>query len=162
MKHLMRYEGYTTSQRVDDLLDKISNYGLNSLNKLEKDFLDAHKMGKEEEIHKKLTKKENESVFIDDSGLFRYEFDYLDYSNGELQYHGIIYVPDLKLPNGKILKGELHGYIKYTPETEFISPEFYYYTKNGKTYEIFDFCNGIEYELDSFLDYVVSDIRNKE
>lgn len=38
MKHLMRYENYTASERVDDVLDKISKYGIKSLTKLEKDF----------------------------------------------------------------------------------------------------------------------------
>jgi hypothetical protein len=41
MKHLMRYEGYTSKERVDDILDKISKYGMKSITKLEKDFLDS-------------------------------------------------------------------------------------------------------------------------
>ena len=28
MKHLMRYEGYSSKERVDDILDKISKYPL--------------------------------------------------------------------------------------------------------------------------------------
>ena len=28
MKHLMRYEGYTSNERTDDILDKISKYGI--------------------------------------------------------------------------------------------------------------------------------------
>jgi hypothetical protein len=39
MKHLMRYEGYTSTERVDDILDKISKYGIKSLTQLEKEFL---------------------------------------------------------------------------------------------------------------------------
>ena len=39
--------------------------------------------------------------------------------------------------------------------------------RNPKTGEeiqldVFDFCNGVEYELDSFIDYVVSEIENTE
>ena len=49
MKHLMRYEGYTVQQRVDDILDKISKYGMSSLRPDELDFLNAHKTGTEEE-----------------------------------------------------------------------------------------------------------------
>ncbi len=162
MKHLMRYEGYTTQQRVDDLLDKISKYGIKSLTQLEKEFLDAHKTGSEEEAHKKLTKSESENVFVDDTGLFRFEFDHCEDFGDEWNYHGVIYVPDLKLPNGKVLKGKLNGYIVYHHETGIIIPEFYYQTANGTTYEIFDFCSGNEYELDSFLDYVVSEIENED
>ena len=94
MKHLMRYEGYTTQQRVDDLLDKISNYGINSLNKLEKDFLDAHKMGKEEEVHNILTKKESECTFEDDSGMIRFEFDKIEKGGTLTQFKGYMFRPD--------------------------------------------------------------------
>ena len=41
MKHLMRYEGYTSMERVDDILDKISKYGIESLSINEKNFLDG-------------------------------------------------------------------------------------------------------------------------
>jgi hypothetical protein len=55
----MRYEGYTSNERTDDILDKISKYGIKSLTSLEKEFLDAHKSGQEEEYHDKLAKSEN-------------------------------------------------------------------------------------------------------
>jgi hypothetical protein len=42
MKHLMRYENYTSTERMDDILDKISKYGIDSLSDLEKEFLDSH------------------------------------------------------------------------------------------------------------------------
>jgi len=159
MKHLMRYEGYTTQQRVDDLLDKISNYGINSLNKLEKDFLDAHKMGKEEEVHNILTKKESECTFEDDSGMFRFEFDKIEKVDDEFRYYGTIYLPNLTI-GGKVISGKLYGYILYHTSSGFISPEFYK-SENGTDYEIFDFCSGSEYELDSFLEYVISEIEQK-
>jgi len=162
MKNPIRDDGYTTNQRVDDLLDKISKYGINSLNQLEKDFLDSHKFGNEEELHRKLIKKESETVFVDDTGLFRFEFNTCDELGEEWQYHGVLYLPDLRLPNGKILKGKLNGYISYFHEVGLTVSEFYYHTSNGKIYEAFDFCEGFEYELDLFLDYVVSEIENKE
>ena len=28
-------------------------------------------------------------------------------------------------------------------------------------YDVFEFCNGLEYELDSFIDYVVSELDDK-
>jgi hypothetical protein len=155
----MRYEGYTTQQRVDDLLDKISNYGINSLNKLEKDFLDAHKMGKEEEVHNILTKKESECTFEDDSGMFKFEFDKLEKVEDEFRYYGTIYLPSLTI-GGKVISGKLYGYILYHTLSGFISPEFYK-SENGLDYEIFDFCSGNEYELDSFLEYVITEIEQK-
>ena len=39
MKHLMRYENYTASERLDDILDKINEVGYNNLTESEKEFL---------------------------------------------------------------------------------------------------------------------------
>jgi len=159
MKHLMRYEGYTTSQRVDDILDKISKYGMKSLTQLEKDFLDAHKLGREEEIHKILTKEESENVFEDDNGLFRFELQSISIHEYERHYNGILTCPDLKI-NGKTFKGRLSGTIIHVPATGVIIPDFFYETSNGN-YDVFDFCEGNEYELDSFVDYVASELENR-
>ena len=159
MKHLMRYEGYTTSQRVDDILDKISKYGMKSLSPLEKDFLDSHKLGKEEEIHKILTKEESENVFEDDNGLFKFELESITNKGYERHYNGILTCQDLKI-NGKTIKGRLSGTIVHILSTGVIIPDFFYET-NNENYDIFDFCEGNEYELDSFVDYVASELENR-
>lgn len=159
MKHLMRYEGYTTSQRVDDILDKISKYGMKSLSPLEKDFLDSHKSGKEEEFHKILTKEESENVFEDDNGLFKFELESIKVDGYERHYNGTFTCPDLKI-NGKTIKGRISGSIVHIPETGVVIPDFFYESNNG-TYDIFDFCEGSEYELDSFVDYVASELENR-
>ena len=72
MNHLMRYEGYSSSERMDDVLDKISKYGISSLTQLEKEFLDSHKSGSEKESHDKISKEESETIFEDD--YFKFEF----------------------------------------------------------------------------------------
>ena len=64
-----------TALSMDDILDKISKYGIKSLTPLEKEFLDSHKSGKQEELHDKLAKSESETTFEDDNGLFKFEFD---------------------------------------------------------------------------------------
>lgn len=164
MKHLMRYEGYTSKERVDDILDKISKYGIKSLTPLEKEFLDSHKLGKEEELHDKLAKSENENTFEDDNGYFKFEFDSCEDYGDEVHYIGTIYVPDLELINGKKIEGRLVGRI-VVYENGSISPDFYSIEKDHRTndnYDVFEFCNGIEYELDSFLDYVVSELEQKD
>lgn len=159
MKHLMRYEGYTTSQRVDDILDKISKYGIKSLSSLEKEFLDAHKLGKEEDIHKILTREESENVFEDDNGLFKFELESITKNGDERHYNGIFTCPDLKI-NGKTIKGRLSGTIIHITDTGVVIPDFFYETNSGN-YDIFDFCEGIEYELDNFVDYVASELENR-
>ena len=42
------------------------------------------------------------------------------------------------------------------------SPDFYCYIDENLYYDVFEFCNGLEYELDSFIDYVVSELENEE
>ncbi len=163
MKHLMRYEGYTSKERVDDILDKISKYGIKSLSWLEKEFLDSHKSGKEEELHDKLAKEESETVFEDDMGYFKFEHSETEDYGDEFHYIGTLYVPDLEFPNGTKIKGRLEGRIVVYQNGQ-ISPDFYSVKKDpssGDNYDVFEFCNGLEYELDSFLDYVVSELQDK-
>lgn len=153
MKHLMRYEGYTSNERMDDILDKISKYGIISLTPLEKEFLDSHKAGVEKETHDKMSNEESETIFEDDYFKFKFET-WEDYDN-EQHYIGTLYVPDLE-SGGKIIEGCLEGrIIKF--ENGSISPDFY--SKEG--YDIFEFCGGLEYELDSFIDYVIAQIEEK-
>lgn len=155
MKHLMRYEGYDTQERLNDILDKISKYGMKSLTPLEKEFLDSHSSNKQGEVHDKIAREENESVFEDDSGRFRFEYKDTEDFGDEIHYIGTLYVPDLDLGNSKSIEGRLEGRIV-----------FY---KNGQTslefdkddYDVFEFCNGLEYELDSFVDYVIGELEKK-
>jgi hypothetical protein len=164
MKHLMRYEGYTSNERTDEILDKISKYGMKSITPLEKEFLDSHKLGKEEELHDKLVKSETENIFEDDNGHFKFEFDSCEDYGDELHYLGILYVPDLELENGKRIEGRLEGRI-VVYENGQVSPDFYSMQKDPKSldhYDVFEFCNGLEYELDSFIDYVVSELEQKD
>ncbi len=167
MKHLMRYEGYTSKERADEVLDKISKYGIKSLTPLEKEFLDSHKSGKQEELHDKLIKSEIETTFEDDNGLFKFEFESCEDYGDEVHYIGTLYVPDIVWSVGDKLKkieGRLGGRIVVYSNGQ-ISPDFYSIEKDpksGENYDVFEFCNGLEYELDSFLDYVVAELEQKD
>jgi len=162
MKHLMRYEGYTVQQRLDDILDKISKYGMASIRPNELDLLNANKTGTEEEIHKKMTFDENDTIFEDDNGYFKFEHSETEEYEDEVHYIGTLYVPDLVFPNGKKLEGRLEGRIIVYSGGQ-ISPDFYSVSKkpNEDAYDVFEFCNGLEYELDSFMDYVVGELDDK-
>jgi hypothetical protein len=150
----MRYEGYSSSERMDDILDKISKYGIGSLTQLEKEFLDSHKSGSEKESHDKISKEESETIFEDD--YFKFEFETWEDYGDEQHFIGTLYVPDLEWSDGRIIEGRLEGkIIKF--ENGNISPDFY--SKDG--YDTFEFCNGLEYELDSFIDYVIAKIEEK-
>jgi hypothetical protein len=156
MKHLMRYEGYTSKERLDDILDKISKYGIDSLNDMEKQFLDSHKSGQEEEIHNKIARKEVETVFEDDHGHFKFEHSETEDFGDEVHYIGTMYVPDLTWPNEKRVEGRLCGKIIANMQTGEVVLDF-----ENDDYDIYEFCNGLEYELDSFVDYVVSELSEK-
>ena len=158
----MRYEGYTTKERVDDILDKISKYGMPSITPLEKDFLDAHASGEEEKVHKEIVKEESERVFEDDYGYFKFELEEIEYHGNETHYIGTMYVPDLEFPTGKKIEGRLEGkIISYGNGST--SPDFDSISKYKKDrYDIFEFCNGLEYELDSFVDYVIGELKNSD
>jgi hypothetical protein len=163
---MMRYEGFSPQERQDEILDKISKYGIESLNIDEKEFMDSWSEGGEEEAHKKMNYHENEIVFEDDSGLFKFEFQELEDYGNEKHLIGVIYVPDLVWEDGLTIEGRLEGRIVDYGEGK-TSPDFYAFVKDPKTgqevqYDIFEFCNGIEYELDSFIDYVISEIENNE
>lgn len=154
MKHIMKFEKYSEQDRLNDILDKISKYGRGSLTELESKFLDSWKDNKQSEVHSEINLIENDQVFEDDSGYFKFEFKELKDYGDEQHYIGILYVPDLEWENGKRVEGRLEGRIvKY--ENGMVSPDFY--SKEG--YDVFEFCNGLEYELDSFIDYVISKIE---
>lgn len=163
MKHLMRYEGFSSSERLDEILDKISKYGIDTLTDFEKKFLDSYKEGSEQETHKQMTEEELESVFVDDSGLFRFEWEETEDFGDECHYIGTLYVPDLEITGDKKIEGRLGGRIVVFEGGQ-ISPDFHSTEKESGTdehYDVFDFCNGLEYELDSFLDYVVGELEGK-
>lgn len=155
MRHLMQYEGYSVQERIDDTLDKISKYGISSLTAIEKEFLDSNSEGKEKEFHDKMKFEENESVFEDDSGRFKFEYKETEQYDGEVHYIGTLYVPDLDLGEGTVIEGRLDGKIIFYNSGQ-TSLDF---EKDG--YDIFEFCNGLEYEMDSFVDYIICELEGK-
>lgn len=158
----MRYDGYSKNERVDDILDKISKYGINSVNKLEKQFLDSHAIGQEDKVHNIIIKEESEKLFEDLDGNFKFEYSHkeMNLSRNEIYFIGKLYVPDLRINKNKNISGMLEGRIVLFQDGQ-ISPDFFHFINDKKFYDIFEFCNGLEYELDSFLDYVISELKNK-
>jgi len=156
MKNLFRYDGYSPLERVDDILDKIFKYGIKSITELEKKFLDAYSSNKVDDIHRDIIKEESEKVFEDDDGNFKFELTDIEVFDDEIHYRGIMYVPDLIIKD-KVIKGRLTGEIVYYTNG-ITSPDFYK-IKKKECYDIFEFCEGLEYELDLFIDYIVSELK---
>ena len=83
-----------SQDRADEILDKIFKYGLLSLTKHEKEFLDVFSLGEEDVIKSKLRILDLDTFFEDD--YFKFELDDIKYKKDAIQYIGTLYVPDLE------------------------------------------------------------------
>jgi len=157
----MRYDGYTSSDRVDDLLDKILRYGIGSITELEISFLDSYSCNEEESIHNIIIKEESEKVFEDDDSNFRFEYSHTEILDEERHFIGTLYVPDMILNKRHKIEGILSGKIILFHNGT-TSPDFYHFIDNKTHYDVFEFCSRLEYELDMFIDYVIGEITNND
>lgn len=152
MKKLLRFVGYTSLERLDDILDKVFTYGRESLRTEELEFLDAFSSGNEENIHEKILLSEFNNIFEDDSGNFRFEYLGTEYTDDEVHHLGVLYVPDLVLSKRKTIKGRLEGKI-IIYKNLLTSVVF-----NNDKYDVFEFCYGLEYELDAFIEQILQSL----
>jgi hypothetical protein len=158
MKRLMVYEDFSSQEKTDELLDKISKYGITSLTGHEKDFLDAVSSGDDERVQNKMKILSNDTFFEDD--FFKFELDDIKYKKNGIQYIGTLYVPDLEKPH-KTIEGNLKGKITLHNNGSY-SLDFYKIVyERGKEveYDVFEFCGGLEYELDNFIDYIIQELE---
>jgi hypothetical protein len=151
----------TAEDRRDYILDKISLYGINSISFTEKQFLDSWKYGQELKFHKKLRYREFEITIDDD--IFRFEFDKIEDFDDSMVIFGAIYVPHIDLLD-YVIDGRIEGKIIYYNDGQ-VALDFSKSIRDPKTgvrseWNIFDFCFGLEYELESFIDYVIEEIEN--
>jgi len=154
MKHLKTYESYSSySDIVDDILDKISSQGINSLDLNEREFLDAYKDNNYKKLDQ-LIRELNSRNFTDKH--FSFKLSHIEESDDEVRYYGTIEVPDIEFENGKRVDGILSGYISKLSNHQLIP-----YFEKGE-YDILEFCNGLEYELDNFLEYVVNTLEDEK
>jgi len=154
MKHLKTFEGYHDSH-LDGILDKISKSGISSLSDNDKKFLDAYKDG-DDKIMSEIERIENQRTFISSDKYFTFRLSYSEESPDGIYYYGTLTVPDLVWENGKTIDGEMEGYI-WIVDNKQVIPVF-----DKGEYDVLEFCNGLEYELDNFLDYVVSTIEDEK
>ena len=158
MKSLMLYEDFSSQDKTDELLDKISKYGILSLTTHEKEFLDAVSSGDEEVVKNKMRTLSTDTFFEDD--YFKFELDDIKYKKHCIQYIGTLYVPDLEKSNKTIegnLKGRIILYNNGSYSLDFIKVTY----EKGKEveYDVFEFCSGLEYELDNFIDYIIQELE---
>ena len=155
MKHIMTFEGYH-DEHLDTILDKISKSGIDSLSNIEKEFLSAYSSDDFDKM-KYIERIEGDRLFVSSDKYFTFKYSHTeDYDDEGCQYHGTIVVPDLILEDNTRIDGTIDGYILILDDGQAL-PVF-----EKENYDILDFCNGLEYELDSFLDYVTSTIEDEK
>jgi len=101
----------------------------------------------------KISELEIESTFTSEDGRFKFTLDKTLEEPSRTIYIGTISVPNLVIKN-RIVSGELKGCIIKFPNGE-ISLDF-----ETDDNDIFDFVNGLEYELDLFIDQIVNVLKN--
>ena len=153
MNHIKIYEKYDTN--IDFILDKINKSGKSSLSNLELEYLTAYSISDYTKMNS-IEIIEGQKIFDSIDGYFSFKYEYMEQYGYEKYYYGTILVPNIKMDDGTEVGGEMDGYIVVYNDCQ-ISPLF---EKDG--YGIFEFCNGIEYELDLFLDYVILTIEDEK
>lgn len=153
MNPIRKYNSnYGSQDRLNDILEKILHFGQDSLSDMEIDFLDSFSINQEEEMNQILNEVENEAIFESDDGLFMFKLDEIHHHKDHIQLVGTIKVPDLFL-RGKNIEGTLYGKIIIYKKDQF-AIDF----SDGK-HDIFEFCSGIEYELDIFIDEIIKKVN---
>lgn len=148
MDLIHKNNNYSSGDRLDEILDKISLFGRSSLSEMELDFLDSYASNQEDEVHALLIEVENETIFESDDGFFIFKLDEIHQLQDQIHLIGTIKVPDMIL-RGRTISGLLYGKIIIYKKNQF-AVDF----SDGK-HDIFEFCSGIEYELDTFIDEII-------
>ena len=148
MKHLMLFEAY--SKIHDDILDKISKSGFDSLTPREKKIISNIDMDYDEpeEIQKPTIKPKYNNQFLnkkytDTTGKITFVLKEIDDEEKEVNYSGILY------HNGLIY----NGYMSKDKETD--APYFDFKTANGD--EFYPANYNLHYEFDDLMQEVFYD-----
>ena len=99
----------------------------------------------------------DEETFKDDNGNFTFTLEEIEVYEEETHYIGTLECPDHVDGDRKRTLGFLHGSIIAYKNGQIV-PEF---GNEKEGLDIWDFCEGLEYELDGFLDYVVDELKQK-
>ena len=155
MKYIKTFE---THSYLDQLLDKINASGYDSLTSLEKDWLKAHSTDKEEETQK-IERELGKRSFTSSNRHFSFDFVEMEDYGDEQIIKGTIYVPSIEFEDDRQIDGTIEGQIEVyngVGVPNFQKEAF------GATYDILEFCEGLEYELDDFIQYIVGELNTEE
>lgn len=147
-------------EKINEILDKISRYGIESITSNERSFLDSLSTNDEETINSKLLGLMSDYIIEDE--YFKFELEDIVYSDDCIKYIGTLYVPDLISEDGNIIiEGNLNGKIILENNGDYLL-DFFKVVKINEIdveYDVFEFCDGLEYEFDSFVDYLLQELE---
>ena len=148
------------NEKINEILDKISRYGIESITSNERSFLDSLSTNDEETINSKLLGLMSDYIIEDE--YFKFELEDIVYSDDCIEYIGTLYVPDLISEDGNIIiEGNLNGKIILENNGDYLL-DFFKVVKINEIdveYDVFEFCDGLEYEFDSFVDYLLQELE---
>lgn len=153
----MKFLKYFESFNMDDLLDKINTSGINSLNKLEREFMKAHAENDEKKLQE-IEIKARAKYFTSSNNLFHFNFNgkIVEIDDDRRLYYGTMFVPSIECENGDEIDGLLEGSIEYIEGIIILHFAKYH---NGHEYSIDEFCNGLEYEIHEFAQDIIDDLN---
>jgi hypothetical protein len=154
-------EQFIGLEKTNEILDKIFKYGILSITKNEKLFLDAVSIGDMDSVNIILNLLDRDTILED--RYFKFELDEIVYDDDCIEYVGVLYVPDLYLndDNDERIEGNLIGKIVLFNTGDYSIEFEKTVIENGEEvqYDVFEFCSGLEYELDSFIDYIIQELE---
>lgn len=154
-------EQFIGLEKTNEILDKIFKYGISSITKNEKLFLDAVSIGDSDSVNTILDILDRDTILED--RYFKFELDEIVYDDDCIEYVGVLYVPDLYLndDNDERIEGNLVGKIVLFNTGDYSIEFEKTVIENGEEvqYDVFEFCSGLEYELDSFIDYIIQELE---
>jgi len=141
MKYLKKFENKT----IDDILDKISSSGLDSLTDYEKEYLDKTSRKESTEDIKVEPKSTKWEKYTDKIGPYDAVFEITNINEEESTINGILILND---------DVEYEGYIEYIDD-DYKTSNFY----NDES-DLYTDLEGLEYEIDSFFQNAFYDYIN--
>lgn len=171
---------FNPDDRLNTILDKISEYGIQTLTEKDIRYLDSYVLGQEKYEHNRLleeSKIEQEQKNINNiikNSLFAFEYGekyILEEEKSIIKVYGKLYLNDV-VHDKQIIKGELDGFFVYNYLRDIITPMFTktVLIKNKPVlFDVLYFVTDIEEEFDVFLlrmkyniESILNDIRKNE
>lgn len=143
-KQILTYNMFKESQEyTDEILDKISKNGIDSLTDKEREFLDSHKDGKEDETYEKIINEFSETI-----GNIEIKFIYedTDKDDGFLTHYGKLILKDDKVYEFDGSITEFEGTFITDFENDIINDWIV--------------MEGMEYEYEQFIEYIFGKLDN--